>query len=46
MPFKSKAQMKYMFAHKKELGSKVVSEFAKATSKKKMKRLPEHAKKK
>lgn len=41
MPFKSKAQMKYLYAKEPE----VAKEFAEKTSKKKMNNLPEKVKK-
>lgn len=41
MPFKSKAQMRYLYAKEPE----VAKEFADKTSKKKMKKLPEKVKK-
>lgn len=40
MPFKSKAQTRYLFAN----NPKVAKEFASETSKAQMKRLPEHVK--
>ena len=43
MPFKSDAQRKYMNAHRKEIGGKVVDEFNAAS---KGKKLPKKAKKK
>ncbi len=42
MPFKSKAQMRYLYA----VEPKVAEEFANATSKKQLKKLPEKVKKK
>lgn len=42
MPFKSKAQMKYLFSKE----PKVAEEFAKKTSKQQMKKLPQKVKKK
>jgi len=42
MPFKSKAQMKYLYAKEPE----VAKEFANKTSKKTLKKLPEKVKKK
>lgn len=42
MPFKSKAQQKFLFAKKPE----IAEEFAEKTPKSAYKKLPEHAKKK